>query len=328
MKIFYSPTIDFNFLKQRPQHLLSQAAKHGHTVIYCNKTQVSGLRKEEIEPNLWIYHDVNVAIKRNQDCDVFFATWAKTKEYINQVNAKITVFDNVDNFEVFKKDDDEFIRFADIVLMASQPLLKLHSDKRNDLHLVRNACDFELTLKEYNKPKEYENIKKPIILFIGAAGRWVDVELMERIPDKYQLVFVGQSFGKPIPKNALHIPSVSHDKLMPYIKYADVCLLPFDNSDVAVYSCPIKSYEYLSMGNIIVSTKIPESEYLAQNACVLLSRNSEEFINNIGKALELSKNQNIVNKNIEFAKQNTWQYRWLDIEKAIYDFAAKKGISL
>jgi teichuronic acid biosynthesis glycosyltransferase TuaH len=328
MKIIYLPTIDYTFLRQRPQHLLSQATKRGHTVIYCNQTQVEGLRREEVEPNLWVYHDVNIAIKRNPDVDIFYATWAKTKDYINKVNAKITLFDNVDNFAAWKKDDEEFINTADIVLMASQPLMNLHQNKRNDLHLVRNACDFDLTLKEYKKPIEYENINKPILLVTGACGTWCDVGLMEKIPDKYQLVFVGQSFGKPIPKNALHIPSVSHDNLMSFIKYSDVCILPFDNSEVSYFSCPIKSFEYLSFGKPVCSTRIPASEFLSQNACVLLSKNSDEFYNNIDKAIELSKNEEIINRNIEFAKQHTWKHRWEDIEKAIYQFAESKGISL
>lgn len=328
MKIIYFPTIDYNFLRQRPQHLLSQAARHGHTIIYCNQTQVEGLRREEIEPNLWIYHDVNVAIKKNPDCDIIYATWAKTKEYNNRINSKITIFDNVDNFEVFKEDDEKYINDASIVLMASESLLKLNQEKRNDLILVRNACDFNLATKEYNKPVEYQKINKPILLMTGACGAWCDVELMEKIPNKYQLVFVGQSFGKPIPKNALHIPSVSHDKLMPFIKYADICLLPFNNSEVAHYSCPVKNFEYLSFGKPIVSTSLPASEFLSQNACVLLSKSHSEFIHNIPKALELAKNQNIINQNIEFAKQNTWQQRWLTIEQAINDYANKKGIIL
>jgi hypothetical protein len=205
--IFYPPTIDFNMLKQRPQQLMSEAAKRGHKVIYCNKT-VDEKRAEEIEPNLFVYHNPVVAIKRNPDIDILYYTWASTMNYINFINPKQSIFDNVDNFKVYESDDKEAIKISNKVIVASEPLYRLRKEERDDIFLVRNGCDASFSGLKYDRPKEYGD--KKVILFSGAIGEWCDVALMEKIPSAYQLVIVGQPFGKAVPKNATLIKSVPH----------------------------------------------------------------------------------------------------------------------
>lgn len=328
MKIFYPPTLNFDFLKQRPQHILSQAAKRNHFIVYCNQHQKYDIIPEMVEPNLKVYHNANVAIKRNTDIDVLYTTWARTKNYVDLVAPKITIFDNVDNFKEWRDEDEEYIKEADIVFVASESLYDLHKDKRN-IVLLKNACDYSLAEKKYFLPSIYEDIRKPIILMTGACGSWCDVELMESIPNKYQLVFVGQGFGNRIPKNAMHIPTVSHNDLMQFICHSDVCILPFnDKSDVSYYSCPIKTYEYLSFGKPVVSTNIPESKCLEQDGVVYIGNNHLSFINNIKKALNKSEDEECINKRKEIAKQNTWTHRWLKIEEVVYKYCEEKGINI
>lgn len=308
--IFYTPTIDFHKLRQRPQQLLSVAAKNGHKVIYCNMTVEEGRRAEEVEPNLFVYHNPMQAIKRNPEIDILYFTWANTLNYIDLIKPKLSIFDNVDNFAEFEVADKRAIQVADIVLVASEPLYNLRKETRPDIYLVRNGCTSKPQIK-HEKPSAYDCQK--VVLFTGAIGQWVDVELMEKIAKEHVLYVVGEPFGKPLPRGVRFINSVSHDKLMPFIQHADCCILPFDNSNVAKYSCPIKTYEYLQFGKPVVSTDIPESRYLANDWPVFVSKTHDEFLLNIHRALNLNNNPQTEN----FINEHSWDARWKDIERII-----------
>ena len=308
--IFYTPTIDFTQLRQRPQQLLSVAAKRGHKIIYCNLMQESDRRAEEVEPNLFVYYNSKTAVRRNPDIDILYFTWAQTMNYIDLVNPKLSIFDNVDNFSVFENDDKLAIKKADITLVASQPLYDLRKDMRSDISLVRNGCT-NLVTKQYDRPSEYG--KDKIVLFTGAVGAWCDTDLMEKIAKNYRLVIVGEPFGKRVPKGSFYIPSLPHDKMLPYIQHADCCILPFDNSDVAIYSCPIKTYEYLQFNKPVVSTDIPESRFLSEKYPVFISKDHDEFMSNIYKSFSSAKKPFAES----FVKEHSWESRWDQIEELI-----------
>ena len=308
--IFYPPTIDFDKLRQRPQQLLSVAAKRGHKVIYCNLTVEEGRRAEEVEPNLFVYHNPKIAVKRNPNVDILYYTWANTLNYIDLVSPKISVFDNVDNFYQFEEADKEAIKISDFVLVASEPLYDLRNSIRKDIHIVRNGCTSGYQ-KLYPRPSAYDC--KNIVLFTGAIGQWVDVELMEKVAKEHNLYVVGEPFGKRLPSGVRFIRSVSHSDLMSFIQHADCCILPFDNSDVAKYSCPIKTYEYLQFGKPVVSTDIPESRHLAETQPVFVSKNHDEFLLNIHQTLNTKQTYNAE----KFINENSWDARWDYIERIV-----------
>lgn len=308
--IFYPPTIDFDKLRQRPQQLLSVAAKQGHKVIYCNMTIEEGRRAEEVEKNLFVYHNPKIAIKRNPDINILYFTWANTLNYIDLVNPKLSLFDNVDNFYQFEDADKEAIQISDFVLSASEPLYELRKNIRDDIHIIRNGCT-STNYPLYPRPSAYDC--NNVVLFTGAIGQWVDIELMEKIAKEHNLYVVGEPFGKRLPAGVRYIRSVSHNDLIPYIQHADCCILPFDSSDVAYYSCPIKTYEYLQFGKPVISTDIPESRYLAKNNAVTIAKNHSEFILGIHQALNLKQTYDAK----QFIVENSWDSRWNEIERII-----------
>ncbi len=53
--VIYPPTLDWAWMKQRPQQLMTQLARLGHTVYFCNRTR-SAPRVESVEPNLFVVH--------------------------------------------------------------------------------------------------------------------------------------------------------------------------------------------------------------------------------------------------------------------------------
>jgi glycosyltransferase involved in cell wall biosynthesis len=105
--------------------------------------------------------------------------------------------------------------------------------------------------------------------------------------------------------------------------------LPFDASnDISIYSCPIKTYEYLSFGKPVVSTNIPESKCLEQSGVVYVSNNNIEFLSNIKKALSVSEDLDLIAERKKIAQKNTWEQRWLQIENKIYEYISQNNISI
>jgi len=62
---------------------------------------------------------------------------------------------------------------------------------------------------------------------------------------------------------------VPHEAVPELIAGMDICLLPFNSSVVAQTSCPIKLFEYLSMGKLIVSTPIIDVSRIAQDVAIM-----------------------------------------------------------
>jgi len=326
--VLYPPTLDFNFLFQRPQQICSQFARNGYKVIFCNNTQTSK-PPEEVAPNLFVYHnfkDVLNLIKYKQlKVDIFYYTWAKSAEYLNDIKAKVNVYDSVDSFPDWYSYEDNAVANADIVLASSQFLYELRSKKHQNVHLIRNACPEEYIGKAPSVPDEYKGIKKPIAIFAGAIGSWVNTRLIRKVAEKYTTVLVGKEFGKDCPSNVINLGTKTHEDLYNYYAFADVCLLPFDTSqEVTQAACAIKMFEHMAAGKITVATKWSETSIYPGS--VFVSETDEEFLSNVDTAVSLSNNASYIQKSLNYAKENTWEKRFQRIEEVLKDHFVANGM--
>ena len=74
--VFIPPICNWSFLRQLPQQMASQFAKHGYRVIYCNERPVQGGEiVNEVEPNLFVYRDASSALGyiKNNDVKIEFS---------------------------------------------------------------------------------------------------------------------------------------------------------------------------------------------------------------------------------------------------------------
>lgn len=327
--ILYPCTLDYSFLFQRPQQIMRQFARNGYRVIFCNNTQTNE-PPEEVEPNLFIYHnwqDVINKIKYKQlKIDIYYYTWAKSAQFIDDIKAKLNIYDSVDSFPSWYEYEDNAVSSANIVLTSSQFLYELRSKNHNKVHLVRNACPESYINKRSNRPEEYKCIDKPIILFSGAIGSWVSTHLIKKVADKYAVVLVGKEFGKSCPSNVINLGTRNHDELYNYYAHADVCLLPFDTTqEVTQAACAIKLFEHMAAGKITVATDWAETNIYPDS--VFTAKTDEEFLEQVDRAVELSKVDYYKNKSLEYAKQNTWEQRFNDIAEIIENYYSKEGVS-
>jgi hypothetical protein len=107
-----------------------------------------------------------------------------------------------------------------------------------------------------------------------------------------------------------------HSDLPAYLAHFDVCIIPFEASELIQATSPLKVFEYLAMGKPVVATLMRELEGLPY---VLVSKTDEEFLQNIGKALDCHPGPEVT---AEFAKQQSWEKR---IETLLELMETKRG---
>lgn len=327
--ILYFPVLNWSFLKQRPQQILSQFARNGWTVYFCNNTQTDE-SMEEVEPNLFVVHNFENLMKDIKygkiKIDIAYATWAKSAEYFDKVNAKINIYDSIDEFPDWAPYEESAVNSADIVLTSSQRLYDLRSEMHENVYLVRNAAPSEYINKPSTKPKEYENIDGPIVAFIGALGSWTSTYLIKKVAEKYPTVFVGLEFGKQCPSNVINLGCKAHDELYNYYAHADVCLIPFNTkTNITQSASPVKMYEHLAAGTVTVATKWHETDLYP--SAVLTADNDEEFLSKVEEAIAISQENRVKDEARRIASENTWEVRFAQIDKAIKDYALKSGVT-
>ena len=244
------------------------------------------------------------------------------------------IYDYIDYHQGFKENtshlddlEEKLFKESKLVSVTSKFLKDIVEKRRQEgVIMIPNAGEFSFFNKAMQNlacPSDLKTIRKPIIGYYGAIAEWLDVDLVEvllKTYSRYSFVFIGRVNNVKV-KNLkkkyknLHLLGEKPYKELPYyLKYFDVCLIPFKNIPLIEATDPVKLYEYLSAGKPVVTSWIPE--VLKFKGLVYVSKSSEEFIKNIEKAL-LERNKNIVEKRIREAKEHTWEKRVKTLERAI-----------
>ena len=135
-------------------------------------------------------------------------------------------------------------------------------------------------------PPEYEHIKRPIALYVGAMAEWFDFDLIndaaQKLPD-ISFVLVGpdglaKQRLKKLPN--IHILGArKYTDLPAYMHNADVGLIPFDienHANLVNSINPLKLYEYMACGLPVVAVKWKELTML--QSPVVLCKTPNDFV--------------------------------------------------
>ncbi|CEG25513.1 glycosyltransferase [Bacillus sp. B-jedd] len=331
--VIYPPTIDWHWMKQRPQHLMMQFARHGFEVMYCNKTQ-SDQKDEEISPNLTLIQnnrrlikEILPTLKRNGKQILLWVSWSKLYPFIDQYSPDFIIYDYLDDIPEWDP-YLESMAAKSCLIVASAKILedKITAKFPGKPYLfVPNGCklsDFQKrSIPPPKRPKELRNIDGPILGFIGAWAHWVDTALMEKVASAFPeatICIIGVEYAAEVDltiPNYLYLGYKDYKKLPRYLAHFDVCLLPFKLNSITLAADPIKIYEYLASGKPVVTTDLPE---LRRNPFVKIGTDTESFIRHIDEILTVKKplNRKEVNR---WLKKNTWKARYKTIENKLLD---------
>ena len=178
---------------------------------------------------------------------------------------------------------------------------------------------FDVKNKGYEVPEDLKDIKHPIIAFTGAVDEYkFDRDLFKKVVSdypSYSFVVIGplalkdrestkKDLGFEDIENLHFLGRKEFTDMPKYISQFDVLTIPYQLNDYTVGGCfPVKFFEPLAAGIPLVVTDLP-SYYPFEEVCYI-SKNPNEFSNNIRKALEEDSPIKAKQRQ-KVAKENTW----------------------
>jgi len=250
---------------------------------------------------------------------------------------KVSVYytrDNMRATDYFRKHgakfEDALMQKSDLVVANSVYLQQIAKKVNEHSYYVGQGCDLTLfnpnTVKEI--PMELNDIKKPIIGYIGALkSSRLDIKTIAHIAKakpNWSIVLVGPEDEQFKSSDLHHLKNVHFmgpkpmDKLPNYLLSFDVAFNPQALNPLTIGNYPRKIDEYLAMGKAVVATKTETMEVF-KDYCYLASDN-EEYVQLIEKAL-IEDNKERVLARIKFAESHSWENNVNEIYRSILKVA-------
>jgi UDP-galactopyranose mutase len=286
----------WNFVFQRPQHLLTRCAEQ-HRVFYVEEP-VSAQGAPRLDVNLDL-SGVYVVVPHlpdelqgsardrvqnqlliellNQYRIQDFVLWYYTPMALplaSGLSPLISVYDCMDELSAFKGAPPELVlrerqlfENVDLVFTGGQALYEAKCAQHHNVHCFPSSVDrahFGRARRPLTDPADQAHIARPRLGFFGVIDERMDLGLLQGVaelrPD-WQLVMLGPVV-KIDPRDLPRLPNLhylggkAYSELPDYIAGWDVALLPFAKNESTRFISPTKTPEYLAAGKPVVSTSI------------------------------------------------------------------------
>lgn len=205
-------------------------------------------------------------------------------------------------------------------ILISKALNKIFQFKEKDIIILHDGVD----IKNFKKIKK---IKRPkIVSYVGSfyKGRGIEIilELAKKFP-KLQFNLYGKKNSKLITnlRNVKIFDYIPYSKVPKILQNSDILLMPHANEvegrakniNISDYCSPLKMFDYLAAGKIILSSKkdgICEILKHQKNSIIVNRYDIEEWSKEINKVLKKKYDLfSIQKKAIKTAKNYTWLKR-------------------
>jgi len=225
---------------------------------------------------------------------------------------------------------------ADLTLVTSSNLFRLHEPHAKRIHTFFNAADVTLFARALNerfdRPTELAGRTGPVIGFIGNLDALrIDFPLIKKTALAYPhatVLLVGpvnspelSALGIDRLPNVVLAGSKPLQALPQFLQHMDCVLIPFLCNTLTNSIYPLKINEYLAAGKSVVSTAFSD-DIRGFSDCIYLAASHEQFTRQVGEALQNNASAVCLSRS-ERARQNTWEVR---IEQ-LYDLIGIKNIN-
>jgi UDP-galactopyranose mutase len=286
----------WDFVFQRPQHLLSRAAKGG-CVLYVEEPMFGGNepRMDIVRHSTgvtvavpWLPDGLSVAeqtaaqrrllaqtVRDRVGAD--FVLWYYTPmaiPFTEGLAAAAVVYDCMDELSGFagaapelRDHERELFKGADVVFTGGQSLYEAKKASHPNVRAFPSSVDvahFARARQLGDHAANQADIPRPRIGYFGVIDERIDYDLLRGVaaarPD-WQLVLIGPTAKidpatLPRAANIHYLGSRTYAELPEYIAGWDVAMLPFARNDATRFISPTKTPEYLAAGKPVVSTSI------------------------------------------------------------------------
>lgn len=286
----------WNFVFQRPQHLMTRFAKR-HRVFFWEEpifdTQTAFLDVQQPSPNLRVVvphlpqglseteiYDVQKALMQQlrTTCVIDdFIAWYYTPlalHFTLELEPKAVIYDCMDELSSFRgappglrAAELELFSRADLVFTGGQSLYEHKKFQHPSVHCFPSSIDREFfgTARQIqSEPKDQAGIAHPRLGYCGVIDERMDVELVAAVADarpEWQFVMIGpvvkiSQAELPARPTIHYLGPKDYRSLPSYLAGWDAGILPFARNEATRFISPTKTPEYLAAGLPVVSTSI------------------------------------------------------------------------
>lgn len=348
-KILYLMGIDWYWIKQRPQIIAEMLSKdHDITVVYQKEiVRRVALRKskDELQNSLALpvlpYRDKSRIVhavqkllfdQRIRNISAFDMVWIGHPllyRYVPPSYRGKIVYDCMDNYtalcedmrirKTIRQSESKLIKRADLVFVSSSHLKeKIETDYQHEgAVLVRNGFIADAIYR----PSRLTERNKVKIGYFGTIAEWIDFSALIKSLEKMQDLeyhFWGPISDTTVPQHPrLFLEGVAeHGQLWDKVKDMDCLIMPFKVNGIIEAVDPVKLYEYISMGKMIIAPYYKEIERFAPY--VYFYHNENELINLLYKlqSRELTFMYSGSQQD-DFLEDSTWDKRYEIIRENI-----------
>jgi UDP-galactopyranose mutase len=296
MNIVCLSHLRWNFVFQRPQHLLRRAARDG-TVLYIEEPMPAAgpasmaVQRDETGvliavPRLDEHatpaaqqqaHQRLVRAAIREHVGEHYVLWLYTPMALPltpQLRPAAVVYDCMDELSAFAGADPDLparerdlFRLADVVFTGGRSLFEAKREWHPNVHAFPSSVDVDHFAQARTRgvdPPDQAGIAHPRLGFFGVLDERMDYGLIAdvaRLRPDWQLVLVGPTAkidpqDLPRAANLHYLGPQTYHDLPAYIAGWDVAMLPFAHNDATRFISPTKTPEYLAAGKPVVSTAI------------------------------------------------------------------------
>jgi len=318
----------WDFVFQRPQHLLTRAARTMRVLFWEEPTWTDAaspslhtrLSAEGVlvmQPHM--PHGLDPCPVQRQLLDAMLKEqgvadpilWYYTPQaldFSDHLQARLTVYDCMDELSAFSGADPglaererALMRRADLVFTGGQSLYEAKRRHHGNVHAFQSGVDvshFRPARNGLADPADQRGIAYPRIGFYGVLDERLDQDLLAKVADLrpgVQFVLVGpmakiDPADLPQRPNLHYLGSKQYDDLPAYIANWQVALMPFAINEATRFISPTKTPEYLAAGLPVVSTPIADVvRQYGELPGVQVAGTAQEFADCTDKALVLAR---------------------------------------
>jgi UDP-galactopyranose mutase len=288
----------WDFVYQRPQHLLSRLATHYRILFFEEPEYRPGKEGMEISnplPNLTVCKPITPVDKpgfneqqmpylrpivrqlshRYEEPIVWFYT-PMGLPLLAELKPQHIVYDCMDELSAFKKAppglvqrENELFRIADVVFTGGPSLYHAKKHRNPNVHCFPSSVDvahFRQALDRNIAHPTHDTLPRPRLGYYGVIDERFDADIIAQLATthpEWHIVLVGpiakiNTASLPLRPNISYMGQQPYSALPQFLAAWDVCLMPFAMNEATRFISPTKSLEYMAAELPIVSTPIKD----------------------------------------------------------------------
>lgn len=353
----------WNFVYQRPQHLLSRFAKENRVFFFeepvfdassPHYTLIADENSKTLVVTPHLPEGIDAITAQRELLDALVSAehinpgiaWyysPMSLAFSSHLTPGIIVYDCMDELSAFrfappalKQYESMLFDKADIVFTGGYHLYEAKQYLHENIHPFPSSIDkahFEQARQALPEPEDQAAIPHPRIGFYGVVDERFNISLLKEVAvlhPEWHFVIVGpvvkiDPATLPVADNIHYIGGRNYKDLPSYLAGWDVAMMPFALNESTKYISPTKTPEFLAGGKPVVSTSIRDVVIpYGQDGLVEIADTVKEFSEAIKLLLQARDNDEWLEKVDAFLAGISWDKTYTQMSDLISETIERK----